>query len=228
MKNLIKKLIPTELKELFFLFAQYNDNKRNQQIIDSKNKIKIDSLLDDPSPILLELGAEKNREMEGWTYVDLNGDCDLTLNLTKPIPFPNDSIDTIYSSHLLEHFEYPSLLNLLKECYRVIKPGGTFSVVVPNAGIYIRSYSNLDNFNVEYYCKYRPALNYNSKIDYVNYIAYMAGHHKYMFDEQNIITILEKTGFQKVALRNFDPTLDLPQRDYESIYVVAKKSKLVC
>lgn len=67
------------------------------------------------------------------------------------------------------------------------------------------------------------AYNNTSRIDYVNYIAYMDGHHKYMFDEQNLIVILENKGFRNVRLRNFDPSLDLKERDFESIYAEAQK-----
>ena len=54
-------------------------------------------------------------------------------------------------------------------------------------------------------------------------MAYMDGHHKYMFDEENIVVILEKVGFKHVMLRDFDKTLDLEVRDFQSIYVKAEK-----
>jgi len=51
----------------------------------------------------------------------------------------------------------------------------------------------------------------------------MDGHHKYMFDEENIIVILKKAGFKHVMLRDFDKTLDLEVRNFQSIYVKAEK-----
>ena len=62
-----------------------------------------------------------------------------------------------------------------------------------------------------------------SAIDQVNYMAYMGGHHCYMFDEENLVKILQQNGFNQVILRSFDPDIDLPGRDHESIYALATK-----
>ena len=48
-------------------------------------------------------------------------------------------------------------------------------------------------------------------------------HHKYLYDEENLVLILESKGFKNVRLRNFDPSLDLKERDFESIYAEAQK-----
>jgi hypothetical protein len=50
----------------------------------------------------------------------------------------------------------------------------------------------------------------------------MDGEHKYMFDEENILYILESN----VQLRPFDPSLDMKEREYESIYAEAERSEL--
>lgn len=194
----------------------------NRRAIGRQNSEKIKELLNGTSPIKLELGAG-DRNMEGWVSVDRSDNCELNLDLTEPIPFPDNSVSMVYSSHVLEHFTYPELIKLLEECLRILKSGGTFSASVPNARIYIEAYHSPDNFNPDLYCRHTPAYNYNSKIDYLNYMAYMDGHHKYMFDEENIIAILKKTGFRNVRLRSFDKTLDLEVRDFQTIYIQAEK-----
>ena len=70
---------------------------------------------------------------------------------------------------------------------------------------------------------YKQASNNTTSIDYVNYIAYMDGHHKYMFDQENLLFILKLKGFKEVRSRGFDPALDLKQRDFVSIYAEALK-----
>ena len=57
----------------------------------------------------------------------------------------------------------------------------------------------------------------------LNYIAYMRGHHRYMFDEENLVNILKQCGFESPGLRSFDPLLDISSRDFESIYALATK-----
>ena len=116
-----------------------------------------------------------------------------------------------------------AVLDVLKECARILKPGKPFIAAVPNARIYLEAYQNPQDFDPRSYCIYEPAYHYNSRIDYVNYMAYMGGEHKYMFDEENVLAILKMVGFSDVQLRTYDPSLDLEGRDYESIYVQAKK-----
>lgn len=48
---------------------------------------------------------------------------------------PNDSVDEVYSSHFMEHIHRGEpLLNVMNEAWRVLKPGGTFTMVVPLVG----------------------------------------------------------------------------------------------
>jgi predicted SAM-dependent methyltransferase len=197
--------------------------EQREEIINRRNREMIGRLLQDQDPIRLELGAGE-RKMPGWLSADINGQSDLCLNLSQPIPFPDNAVAEVYSSHMLEHFQYPQpMMSLLSECRRILEPGGYFKVAVPNARIYLESYSRTQDFAPEFYCRYKPAYHYNSKIDYVNYIAYMAGDHRYMFDEENLLVILSNAGFNDVRLRDYDSLLDLEARHYETIYAEGKK-----
>jgi hypothetical protein len=44
-----------------------------------------------------------------------------------------------------------------------------------------------------------------------------------MFDEANLLKVLESAGFRNARPREFDPALDMESRDYESIYAEAEK-----
>jgi len=46
-----------------------------------------------------------------------------------------------------------------------------------------------------------------------------------MFDEENLVFILKSKGFRNVRLREFDPSLDMPERDIESIYAKPKSDR---
>ncbi len=217
-KETIKKMLPRFVREAINL----HNRIRHQGLISKRNSEIIKELLRGAMPIKLDLGAG-DRKMEGWTSVDRNGKCVLNLDLAAPMPFPDNSVSIIYSSHVLEHFNISELFALLNECKRILKVGGIFSAAVPNARIYIEAYQSPKDFKPEFFCRYKPAYNFNSKIDYINHMAYMDGHHKYMFDEGNLVVILKKAGFKQVRLRGFDKSLDLVARDYQSIYVQAVK-----
>ena len=49
-------------------------------------------------------------------------------------------------------------------------------------------------------------------------------NHHYMFDTENLLRVLRNAGFSDVQSRNFDPALDMAEREGESIYAVGLKS----
>jgi len=94
---------------------------------------------------------------------------------------------------------------------------------VPNARFYIDAYLKGKPFR-DQSTLWQPGIcETGSAIDQLNYIAYMGGEHRYMFDEENLIRILRQNGFEQAELRSFDSTIDAPERDRDSIYAVGIK-----
>ena len=219
MNNKLKEFIKRNVPSILINFARNIRHFAKLRI----SKRHINYLIKERKTIYLEIGAGNKKGKNGWITLDLTPDCDIYWDLNKGLPFPDESICKIYSSHVFEHFTFKEGQRLLDECLRVLKKGGIFSICVPNAKLWIDAYSNNKSLNKNQFFGYKLAYNNISQIDYVNYIAYMDGHHKYMFDEKNLIIILERKGFRNVRLRNFDPNLDLKERDFESIYAEAQK-----
>jgi predicted SAM-dependent methyltransferase len=120
-------------------------------------------------------GRRQGRK-EGWVTIDITKNCDVFWDLRKGLPFPDQSITKIYSSHFFEHLSFKESQQLLDECRRVLVPGGTFSICVPNARLYIEAYLKSDSLVEKRFFEYKPAYNNTTRIDYVNYTAYMDGH----------------------------------------------------
>ncbi len=214
LKEFIKRNVPSNLIN----FARNIPHFAKLRI----SKRHINYLIKERKTIYLEIGAGNKKGKNEWITLDLAPHCDIFWDLNRGLPFPDESICKIYSSHVFEHFTFKEGQKLLDECLRVLVKDGIFSICVPNAKIYIDAYLNSTCLDDRFFgCK--PAYNNTSRIDYVNYMAYMVGNHKYMYDEENLILILKRKGFRNVRLRNFDPSLDLKGRDYESIYAEAQK-----
>lgn len=164
----------------------------------------------------IEIGSGPNKK-KGWLTLDLSRDADLYWDLKYKMPFSENTFEIIYCSHLLEHFPYKNLKKLLIDIRRVLKKDGQFLIAVPDASIYIKSYLGyIDQNNLQLY---KPAVISNSAMDVLNYIFYMDGEHKFMFDKNNLIYHLEQAGFSNCKTREFNPLIDRFDRDYESLYV---------
>ena len=68
-----------------------------------------------------------------------NKDVDMVFDLNDGLPFDDDSVDEVVAIQVLEHLAKP--LTLLEEIYRVLKPGGTIDVAVPDLTIISREWA---------------------------------------------------------------------------------------
>jgi len=77
-----------------------------------------------------------------WTNVDMSPVHPevIACDLTKGLPFPDQSFDVVYSSHVMEHFHPTAAAMMLRECRRVLVPGGICRIVVPDLEDQARTY----------------------------------------------------------------------------------------
>jgi len=61
-------------------------------------------------------------------------------DLTRGLPFDDESIDICYSSHVLEHLRTGEADYFISECRRVLKKGGILRLVVPDLEAICRNY----------------------------------------------------------------------------------------
>ena len=90
------------------------------------------------APLRLHIGGTQRHE--GWRvlnvlpgeHVDYVGDC---RDLSR---FADASVHEIYASHVLEHLGYAELPVALAGFHRVLRPGGTLRISVPDLGVLSR------------------------------------------------------------------------------------------
>ncbi len=92
------------------------------------------------TPLKLNLGCG-TLPLAGWINIDLVGlPVDVFWDIRYPLPFNANTVDAIFHEHVMEHIDRYQGFLLLKECYRLLKPGGVLRIVMPDASKYIRSY----------------------------------------------------------------------------------------
>jgi predicted SAM-dependent methyltransferase len=168
----------------------------------------------------------------GWINIDINApQADLQLDLRERLPFPDASASIVYCEHFFEHLEYPSpAMNFLRECRRILKPGGILSLGVPDTEWPIVSYATGDPAYFDLVrARFHPAW-CNTRMHNLNYHFRQEREHKYAYDLETLTSILEEAGFVSVVRRSFNPELDSPARMVESLprktaglYVDARK-----
>lgn len=84
--------------------------------------------------VLLDLGCGPNKQ-EGHIGVDslkFKG-VDVVMDMgKKKWPWKDNSVDGAFSSHAVEHLEWPERVHFFNELYRVLKKGGQAKIIVPH------------------------------------------------------------------------------------------------
>jgi predicted SAM-dependent methyltransferase len=95
---------------------------------------RIDAYLGAHDERKLQLGAA-DKPLDGWLNTDLHdyGRGDIVfLDARRPFPLPDKTFDFVYSEHMLEHLTYADGQRCLRECLRVLRPGGTIRIATPS------------------------------------------------------------------------------------------------
>lgn len=72
------------------------------------------------------------------------------------LPFPDESLDFVHSSHCLEHIE--NYVKALQEWYRVLQVGGYMIITVPHKFLYEKKFNKPSRWNRDHKRFYTPAL----------------------------------------------------------------------
>lgn len=114
----------------------------------------------------LEIGPGKNRIPGFETLNIVNGDqVDYICDASKPLPFSNNTFDLIYASHILEHTVWYQTNLVLREWVRVLKPGGTLEVWVPDGLKICQAFVDAELYSIDYYIKLDGWYRFNPEKD---------------------------------------------------------------
>lgn len=65
-------------------------------------------------------------------------------DVTKGLKYPDHSASYVYTSHMIEHVSRWRALELLRECHRVLRPGGVIRILTPDLERWIQEYTEGD------------------------------------------------------------------------------------
>ncbi|MCF8276921.1 MAG: methyltransferase domain-containing protein [Flavobacteriales bacterium] len=142
-------------------------------------------------------------------------------------PIKTNQLKGIYTEHCLEHIPFNAVVNNLKEFYRILKPGGTVRIAVPDGEIFIDAYAKSKN-NEPFSIPHPEELEERTVMMTLNKVARGYGH-LFLYDFETMELILKEAGFKNIKKETYrsgrDTTLlvDSELRRAESLYVEATK-----
>jgi predicted SAM-dependent methyltransferase len=169
------------------------------------------ALLDDylkKNPVRkLQIGAQSN-SIDGWLNVDIfpKENTVAYMDATEPFPFESDSLDYIFSEHMIEHVTYEGGARMLRECYRTLKPGGKVRIGTPDLQAVVRVLTDSQHPAVQRYIRFYvdrfvgPTVPYDPA-QMVNTLFYQFGH-QFIYNESSLTHALQQAGF--TGVRRFD------------------------
>ena len=71
-------------------------------------------------------GGHWSSPPDGWTAYN-----ESQVDITKPLDFADNSVDVVFTEHVIEHVTLPEAIGFMRESLRILKPGGIFRCVAP-------------------------------------------------------------------------------------------------
>jgi SAM-dependent methyltransferase len=151
-------------------------------------------------------------------------------DVTKKIPLPDNSVEVLYSSHMLEHLDRSEVKVFLKEAKRVLVIGGIIRILVPDIAKLVKKYHESRDADLfiesTHLCISRP----RKLTERIRFLLIGTRQHQWMYDSNSLCNVLHYCGFGDPKslkpghsrILNPEP-LDLYEREDESLYVEAIK-----
>ncbi len=146
----------------------------------------------------------------------------------RRLPYPDESVDHILCSHFIEHVYPDEAVRILADFYRVVRPGGTVHIIVPDLENLVRSYlervTSADEL-IEatiFSSPRRPSRKYRV----LEFLGFEGLRHRWMYDLPGITRRVMQAGFQAADLASLPSKAVRTEDGPESIHVAARKPRV--
>lgn len=142
--------------------------------------------------IYLNIGCGKVK-LAGFINIDLEPGGDIQCDITQGLPYEDKTIDGIYSEHFIEHLSQRDNVAFLRECRRVLKPGGRVRIATPDLDELIHQYADnnwrqpwLRQYGYEWIC---------NRAEYLN-ISMREWGHSWVVNEEELCRLANLAGLE--------------------------------
>lgn len=160
----------------------------------------------------LHVGCGPN-VLYGWLNTDANPEKPNVhrLDITTRTPFPDSTFDYVFNEHMIEHLSYSQGLAMLRECFRIMKPGARIRTSCPSIDFLIKLYNDPDDFEKQYiawatkhFTSWAP---YQDGIFVLNNFVRDFGH-RFIYNQKTLEKSLSLAGFINFTTHKIQESAD--------------------
>lgn len=151
--------------------------------------------------IRVNVGCGTNK-LDGWQNYDAE------LDITKPLPFGNETVNFVLAEHVVEHVTYEEALGFFRECHRVLKSGGVMRIAVPSIQ---RVHDHANQAYTTFASKWAPENSLRGAMDAILH----AHGHKAPWTESLLLASVYYVGFDEVRATSPGESLHEALQDVE-------------
>ena len=151
----------------------------------------------------LQIGAGPNL-LDGWLNTTLYPFTPgaVYLDASLPFPLPGAAFDVVFSEHVIEHLEYAEAALMLRECQRILRPGGRIRIATPDLAQIIALYTQPAAPAQASYIRwimetFLPQVRDSHPAHVINQ-SFHGWRHKFIYDEAALTIALAAAGFADV------------------------------
>ena len=149
-------------------------------------------------PNKLHIGCGKVK-FEGWINIDIEPDnlvADLICDASKNLPFDDNTCSLIHSEHFLEHLTVEEGVSFLRECYRVLQPGGILRIAMPSLEYIVEKY-NSEDWQNQNWLRWSDYQFIKTRAEMLN-IAFRWWGHKWLYDKEELNRRFSEAGYVNI------------------------------
>ncbi len=138
-------------------------------------------------------------KFQNWINIDTvsSSTTDLVHDVTRGLPFPNNSCSLIYHEHFLEHLTVQQGLFFLQECRRVLISGGRMRIAMPSLDIVMHAYFQEDWRENQDWLHWKEYQFIETKAEMIN-IAFRWWGHQWLYNQGELYRRLKQVGFKSM------------------------------
>ena len=153
-----------------------------------------------PQPYRLHIGCDRVH-LDGWLNIDrrnVPGHVDMVWDATQRFPMPDASCSLIYNEHFLEHLYPEQAMSFLRECHRLLRPGGILRTAMPSLEYLVAKYMDPVHWKEQAWLSKPSYQHIKTRAEMLN-AAFRWWGHRWLYDREELHRRLQDAGFEAVC-----------------------------